>query len=165
MSYSNEITNQPKAILTMGLPASGKSYTIKKHYSDFQENAVLIDPDEIKKTHPDYDPKNVQPIHSWSKKIAKQKMLRAIANEENMIIDGTGTNSEKMVKWIKDLQAQGYTTEIVYVKVSMKTSLKRNRQRERFVPEEIIREKAEFISTSFDILSSIADEITVIDNN
>ncbi|MGM0409122.1 MAG: zeta toxin family protein [Bacillota bacterium] len=157
--------NEKHAILTMGLPGAGKSYILNRDFETEVEEYVMVDPDLEKQQHPEYDPENPAAIHEWSKKQANKKRYNAIANDKNMIIDGTGTNSEKMVKRIVELQSAGYTTEVVYVQVSLQTSLKRNAQRPRTVPENIIREKAELISTSFEIISRYADEITVIDNN
>lgn len=154
-----------KAILTSGLPAAGKSTVIKQQYEGFLKDATLIDPDEILKEHKDYNPSNPQPLHEWSKQEAKKRMNRAMADGRNLVIDGTGTNAEKMVKWIKDLQAYGYEVILVFVKVSIKTSIQRNAARERNVPEWVIREKAEVISTSFEITSSYVDKVVVINND
>ena len=43
--------------------------------------------------------------------------------------------------------------------------MKRNSERERAVPESIIREKAEYIATSFESLSPIADVVEIYNNN
>ena len=68
-------------------------------------------------------------------------------------------------KYVKDLQDNGYFVELVYVKVALKTALKRNSERERFVPEEAIREKNEFIPGSFEVLSGIVDKVKVFKND
>ena len=154
-----------RAILTSGLPGAGKSTIIKRCYSSFLETAVLVDPDKFKAEHPDYDPKNPSALHEWSSMEAKKLMMSTMVEGKNLIIDGTGTNSEKMVKQIKDLQGMGYEVELLYVQVSLKTSLKRNAERERSVPESLVREKAELISVAFEITSRYADKVTVIDNN
>ena len=152
-----------KAILTMGLPASGKTHTLNNNY-DITEY-TLIDPDLIKTEKPDYDPKHPEVYHEWSKKEQEIRTARAIYNNENIIIDGTGTNVEKMYKQIKDLQSNDYTVTLLYINVSLKTSLERNAKRERNVPESIIKEKYSTISYAYEILSKIADEIKVINND
>lgn len=155
--------NTKKAILTMGLPGAGKSYILHKNYDMSQY--TMIDPDEIKQEKEDYDPKHPEVYHEWSKKEAKMRTAMAIYKEENIIIDGTGTNVEKMYKQIKDLQAEGYEVTLLYVKVALKTSLERNAKRERTVPQEIIYEKFETIEYAYDILSGVADEIRIIVND
>lgn len=152
-----------KAIMTMGLPGAGKSYTLNNNYD--VTGYTVIDPDEIKKEKADYDDKKPSVYHEWSKKEAKARIARAMANDENLVIDGTGTNVEKMYKQITELQANGYTVEILYVKVKLETAIERNSKRARTVPVEIIHEKFETISTAYEILSSIANKATVINND
>lgn len=154
--------NKKVAILSMGLPGAGKSYVLNENYN--MEDYILIDPDRIKEEKEDYDPKHPEVYHEWSKKEAKMRMAMAVYQGQNLIIDGTGTNVEKMYKQIKELQMQQYKVILLYVKVSLKTSIKRNSERERNVPESIIYEKFETIEYAFDILSGIADEIKVVVN-
>jgi predicted ABC-type ATPase len=152
-----------KALLTMGLPAAGKSTILNRDYN--VTGCAVIDPDEIKKEKSDYDPKKPEIYHAWSQQQAKLRITQAIANNNNIIIDGTGTNVEKMYKQITELQSSGYEVELLYVSVSLKTSLERNAKRERNVPENIILEKYDTITYAFEILSKIADNITVINND
>lgn len=152
-----------KAILTQGLPGAGKSYILNRDYN--LEGFTVIDPDEIKKEKKDYDDNNPSVYHNWSKKEAKLRIAKAIYNEENIVIDGTGTNVEKMYGYITNLQAEGYTVEIVYVKVKLTTALERNQARARTVPEHIIYEKFEDINHAFAILAGVADIATVINND
>lgn len=161
---TKNIKRKNKAILTMGLPGAGKSYILETRYQKELHQSVVIDPDLEKQSHPDYDPSKPELIHEWSKEKAKAKLLKAIAEKKNLIIDGTGTNLEKMIKYIVDLQGNGYDVTLVYVKVSLKTSMKRNKLRERVVPESIIREKAEYVATSYETLSQIVDKIEVHNN-
>ena len=154
-----------KVLLTMGLPGAGKSRVLKTKYLGFVNSAVLIDPDEIKKEKADYNPKAPHVYHEWSKAEARKRMYQAIANDQDIVIDGTGTNAEKMIKWIRDFQASGYEVEVVYVKVSVRTAIERNANRERVVPEYLIREKAETISVSFELISQVADVIKVVNND
>ena len=152
-----------KAILTMGLPAAGKTTVINNEYDITNYN--LIDPDEIKQEKTDYDPKNPQKYHAWSKIEAEIRTLRAIQNGENIIIDGTGTSAEKMYGKIQRLQTEGYEVTLLYVKVTLKTALARNAARERNVDETIILKKAQIITTSFEILSTLADNVKIIKND
>ena len=155
---------QPKALLTMGLPGAGKSHVLSTKYAGFCQSAVMIDPDLIKQEKVDYDPKNPAVYHEWSKQEAKKRQMLAMVNGQNLVVDGTGTNVEKMVKQIRDLESMGYEVEVVYVRVKLTTSIQRNASRERTVPVEIIMEKHELISTAFEILSSYTT-VTVVNND
>lgn len=151
-----------KALLTMGLPAAGKSTTIDRHYK--VNGWVVVDPDEIKKEQPSYDPKKPEVFHEWSKAVAKARTAAAVEAGQNLIIDGTGTNVEKMYKQIKELQKAGYHVELLYVRVSLETSLRRNAARERVVPQHVIMEKFETITEAYEILNSVVNKATIIDN-
>jgi predicted ABC-type ATPase len=157
--------NKLHAILTIGLPASGKSSTIKKHYSNFAATAILIDPDVIKEEKEDYNPKEPEIYHEWSKQQAFLRTAEAIAERQNLIIDGTGTNTDKMVKQIAELHRNGYTVELLYVQVSLETAIYRNSMRERVVPADVITEKYELLGNSFTILSKVANKVTSIQND
>ena len=157
------MTTTKKAILTQGLPGAGKSWVLGKNYN--LEDYTVIDPDEIKKEKADYNDKQPEIYHEWSKAEAKFRMAAAIHKEENLVIDGTGTNVEKMAQWMIELQAAGYEVELLYVKVKLQTALDRNTARPRVVPAEIIYEKYETITTAFEILASIANTVTVISND
>lgn len=155
--------NNKKAILTMGLPGSGKSWTLEKNYN--LEGFKVIDPDEIKKEKADYSDDRPEVYHEWSKKEANFRIAKAIHENDNLVIDGTGTNVEKMLKYISELQVEGYEVELLYVKVKLQTALDRNQARPRTVPESIIYEKFETITYAFEILASKSDISTVIEND
>jgi predicted kinase len=149
-------------IFLMGLPAAGKSTVGRARYEGF----TVIDPDAIKAAHPDYDPKNPAPLHNYSMEIAEQQFAAAVAGKAgNWIIDGTGTNAERMTRRIRDARAAGFTTELCYVVCSLNTAMVRNAQRARTVPAQILTEKSRDIATSFDIVSRETDTVVVINND
>jgi len=151
-----------KMIFTMGLPASGKSTTLRKVYGDIE----IIDPDAYKENHPEYDANNPAALHEWSQIETEKRFAKVVAEPVEIIaVDGTGVNAEKMVRRIIQAQAAGYKTELVYVKVPLRVAIERNAKRARTVPEHIICQKALDITTSFEIVSSYVDQVTVIDNS
>lgn len=152
-----------KALLTMGVPGAGKSYVLEHNYD--LTNYTVIDPDAIKKEKADYSDDAPSVYHEWSKKEAEYRIATAIYKGDNIVIDGTGTNVEKMYKRINELQANGYMVEVLFVKVKLQTALKRNQERPRTVPEWIIYEKHESISTAFEIVAQVADVVTIILND
>lgn len=150
-------------IFTMGLPAAGKSTVCNARYADTH---TVIDPDAIKEAHEDYDPKNPAALHAWSQEVAERQFNAALAaSEGNFVIDGTGTNSEKMVRRMNAAKAAGFDVALVYVKCTLKTSLIRNAARTRVVPEHIVRSKALDIATSFELVAPFADTVEVVNND
>lgn len=154
--------NNNEMVFLMGLPAAGKSTTAETIYADY----TFIDCDRIKATHPDYDPKQAYLIHEWSSKMEEQMFLNALAEGTgNFVIDGTGTNAEKMVRRMNQAKAMGFVVTLVYVTCTLATSIRRAAKRTRQVPESMIREKALNIATSFQIVAPYADSVTVINND
>lgn len=152
------------AILTMGLPGSGKSTVVRDRYGD-DHSYTLIDPDVVKAGHPDYDPKNPSALHAWSKAVTAAQLDDAIAAQRDVILDGTGTDPEKMVARIARMRDAGYEVTVLYVRVSLTTALARNAARVRTVPESVVRTKADMIQVSSEVVSSFADEFVIVDND
>ena len=151
-----------KCTLTAGLPGSGKGWAISK----LNIQGVIADPDKFKEAHPDYDPKNPAPLHAWSNEQCEKLIEATLAEgKDDLIIDGTGVNAEKMVRRMEQAREAGYSIDILYVKVDLEVALKRNSERERTVPEHIVIEKSRDIETSMKITSQYADKVTIFENN
>jgi len=146
---------------TMGLPGAGKSRVIANDYATI----TRIDPDLVKAAHPDYNPKDPGALHAWSAAIAEEQFQVALGTDCDYVIDGTGTNSDKMVRRIRQAHAAGFTCTLVYVRVSVETAIARNAARARSVDVAIIREKALDIETAFSIVSAEADEAVIVNND
>ena len=152
-----------KVVFMAGAAGAGKSY-IRSKTADLATLEV-VDADQFKAAHPDYDPKNPGALHAWSSEMAREAYKRNLTGTESFIYDGTGTNAEKYVAMIREARAAGFTTEIVYVEVSRETSLRRNAARERNVPEYIVNEQHDLIPTSIELISREADAMRQINND
>lgn len=155
------LETEKKAVFMMGSPASGKSRTAAERFSDL----VLLDCDHIKKSHPEYDPKNPQLIHHWSSQKLEEKFQTQILENDSFVVDGTGGNSDRLVRRINEAKEHGFKTELVYVIVSLKVALERNARRERTVPETTVIEKFKDIRVSFELAAPHADNVTVVNNS
>ena len=152
-------------VFTMGLPAAGKSTTVAARYATTH---TVIDPDMIKESHPDYNPKAPEALREWSSEIAEQMFAAAIAAGVGaFVVDGTGTNAEKMARRIKEARAAGFAVSLRNVRGTSESSPRRNAKRARTVPESVIREKARDIATSFEIVASYvgAASVEVVEND
>ena len=145
----------------MGGPGAGKSYVVENHFGEF----AVLDCDSIKAEHPDYDPKDPAALHNWSRTELVRRIYSALGRNESFVYDGTGTSVERYVKLFNDAQAAGYEVRLVYVTCTLKTALTRNANRERVVPEDIVRDKHLTVATAFEVLSRYATTVEVINNN
>jgi predicted ABC-type ATPase len=154
-----------QAVFFIGPAGSGKSFVKTKRYLkhlDFKE----VDPDEIKKTHPDYDPENPFAVHAWSKAVAQAELNKLMTDGTGspVIVDGTGTDYKPVLKNMKLAEKNGYKTHLVYVYVPFEVSVWRNRNRERFVPETVIMDQSKKIANNYKVLRGIADKSKVVLN-
>ena len=159
MKTSSQPSPTSQVIFMIGGPAAGKSTVAAEKFS----HLPLVDSDEWKKQHPDFDPKNVtEEIHRWSSKMATREFYGHLSEGIPFVMDGTGTNIEKYLTWIKNAHEAGYETRLVYVTCSLRTALKRNQERSRTVPQNILKEKHQQVGTAFEILSQYADHSEII---
>lgn len=161
MSNANRTETRPTLIMTAGSPGAGKGYTIERMHPTLP----VVDCDQFKMAHPDYDPKNPAALHAWSSEQAQHAFSAALLAGETFIYDGTGANVEKMATMIKAAHAAGFKVQILYVKVRLTTALARNAARERVVPESLLREKFNTVETAIEILANYADEIVTVEND
>jgi predicted kinase len=147
--------NKPVAVFMMGGPGAGKGYIRKRQHSDLP----VLDCDEIKKSHPEYDPKNPMAIHEWSRQQLARRVFQQLGAGESFVYDGTGSNADKYVHLIEQAQEAGFETVLHYVEAPLNVALDRNSKRERTVDEAIVREKHSTISASFKIVKLFADKV------
>lgn len=153
---------RPTAYFMMGGPGSGKSYV--RDRDDEMAGLAVVDCDQSKEAHPDYDPKNPAALHAWSSEQCVKAFFRALGGTDSFVYDGTGSNSDRMVEWMLDARTAGFDVALVYVRCPLNTALERNRNRERVVPEHVVIEKHSVVERSFAICSGYADRVREIDN-
>lgn len=160
------LTNQPpqkqkEAVFLIGPPAAGKSTTRQKLYPEY----IVIDPDEIKKTLPGYDPKNPSKVHTLSKILARKQFEKAIAGNKSFVYDTTGGNKERMLREMQEARERGFQIVILQVTCPLEECLKRNKARERTVPEEIVKEIWNEVNEVAETLCHAADRVIKVDTS
>jgi hypothetical protein len=109
----------PKAIILAGQPGAGKGGLADTARSQFFRDAVKIDPDELRRYHPDVRRFRTEHPYTWpththpdASQWAKELRQVAIEQKKNLIIDTTLGDGDNAVAMIKNLQAQGYEVEV-----------------------------------------------------
>jgi len=154
-----------QAVFFIGPAGSGKSFIRNMRYMRHLDFKV-VDPDEIKKKHPEYDPDAPFKVHGWSKVRANAEYQKIVESGTGapVIVDGTGRNIKGIASKIAMAKKMGYRTYIVYVYVPLEVSIFRNRNRSRFVPEELILDQSAKIKKNYNTFRSKADKGKVIPN-
>ena len=85
----------------------------------------------------DYDTSG---LRKYAKSLSKERLRLYTEGKLGVIIDGTGHNFNKLKARRKKLIDLGYDTFMVFVNTSLDVALKRNQERDRVVPEEIVKD-------------------------
>ncbi len=155
------LNNTKKAIFLIGPPAAGKSTT----RSELYPNYLVIDPDELKKDLPGYDPKNPSKVHMASKILSRKLFERYLSSNESFVYDTTGGNEERMIKEIMEAKEKGFKVILLQVTCSLNVCLERNRLRERTVPDEVVKSIWYEVQETSKNLIAYADETIMVDNS
>ncbi len=122
-----------KMYMMIGLPASGKS-TIAKELSKSEE-AIIVSSDEIRKGFGDInDQSQNEKVFEEVEKRIKEGLLNG-----NVIYDATNINYKKRRAFLQKLNKMEVKKIAILVATPYEECLQRNAQRERKVPEEVIK--------------------------
>lgn len=150
------------AIITMGLPAAGKSTYLSRHV--LPTGYQLVDPDVIKESHPAYTPEKAHELHEWSRIESDQLEYELTNQGVDIAIATCGANVPRMIETITRLHSRGYNVTLLYVACSLETSIKRNQQRPRVVPVEVIMDKYAKVGKAFETIKRYADSVVIVHN-
>ena len=153
-----------KAVFLAGGPGSGKSYIAKqifgipekfnismsgmKMINQDKEYKYLLqkhgfDPEWLD-TYPEdvFDHISTE-MRGFTKDLAKQRKMGYMRGKLGMIIDGTGHKFQKVKAEKKELEEAGYDTYMVFVNTSLEVAQARNKERDRVLPEKLLKKSWE----------------------
>ena len=167
-------------VFTAGAPGSGKTYTLHRLYG--LHNLEMLDLDRMMPQHPHYDascPEALyarQDAYNWANERVETRFQEVCrqpwhdAGRDNdserarngrfICFDGTGTHAERQKRRMWDAKRAGFWVTHVFVQVSLETCLRRNRQRERRVPEDVLRD---YISRLEGAVKEVSHEPGLVD--
>ena len=153
-----------KAVFLAGGPGSGKSYVAKEifgipeKFNISMSGMKMINQDKeykflLKKhgfdpewldTYPEdvFDHISTE-MRGFTKDLAKQRKMGYMRGKLGMIIDGTGHKFQKVKAEKKELEAAGYDTHMVFVNTSLEVAQARNKERDRVLPEKLLKKSWE----------------------
>jgi cytidylate kinase len=166
---------QNKAIFFAGGAGSGKTYVARKLASVFY-GLKQVNPDAALKimmrrkgldlAMPDREKSQREPMRQISKQIAGRQQQMYTKSGLGMLIDTTGRSYTRISDMKQELEQQGYDTAMIFVKADIETQMKRNRQRERQVPDDVIVKNFEQIRQNLGRYSRLFGEnLFIIDNS
>lgn len=160
----------PRAVITAGGPASGKTTTVdrmaNKDMGDHrllppEEHTIRIDVDDVKTLMDEYndlkaanDPYAASAVHMEAGDVVGRIMREATEKGFHVVLDQTGDGPpghfERILRWI---HGRGYSPEIVYVNVptdqAVALAVQRALEDGRWVPIPVVRRQHQRVSRNF----------------
>lgn len=132
----SELYMTKQLIITVGIPASGKS-TLREMYPHMK----VVSPDEIRRRllGVDFDPDREALV--WEEVWKVFKIYSDIG--EDIYFDATNTTKKRRADVINHINKDEYRIIAHYIKIDVEIAIERNMQRERHVPESVMRSMAE----------------------
>ena len=139
-----------KAFFLAGGPGSGKSFVVRKTTGGLGMKIVNSDTafeKLLKDADFDLDFRDMSPektlerdkIRKRAKEVTAKMQSNFVAGRLGLIIDGTGAEYGKIEIQKKMLQQLGYDTHMIFVNTSLETAIKRNNERDRKLPLDIVK--------------------------
>jgi len=181
-----------KAVFLAGGPGSGKTYIAKnlfgipdkfniamsgmkmvnsdkelKHLLNKYGFGTELDkmPDEVFQNLTGDGP-DASGLRKYSKSLTKQRMKLYRQGKLGMVIDGTGHHFGKIHSMKKELEAEGYDTYMCMVNTSLEVAQKRNKLRDRVLPEDLLEKSWKDVQKNLGAFQSLfKNNFVIIDNS
>ena len=182
-----------KAVFLAGGPGSGKTFVTKqlfgipdnldismtgmKMVNSDKEFKFLLNkfgfgtdldkmPDDLFNQLTNPKDKDYSGLRDYSKELTKQRMKQYQDGKLGMIIDGTGHDYNKLAKMKRELEQDGYDTYMIFVVTDLETAQKRNQQRDRILPPDIVKKSwTDVMSNGKAFKTLFKGNISYVDNS
>ena len=176
----NEILEGPhdpyqyKAIFFAGSPGAGKTYVARKLAGVFgglkQVNMDIIFKHLMTKKNLSW---KMPPEEEPEREIQRQRSKELVSKQQQslsdsglgLLVDSTGRIYETVEKIKNSLEDKGYETTMVFVNTDLQTALRRNKERERTLPDKLIHQNFEIIEQRLGEYQRMFNDVHIIDNS
>lgn len=138
LAPNNEIkaTYAPKGYVLGGQPGAGKSNLISLVEIENKGNVLIVNGDEFRKYHPQFDEIQERygkdaPKHTaeFAGKMTGRVIEKALENKFNLVVEGTFRTAETPLKTLSDMKQKGYSTSVHIMTTSAEVSWKSTLER------------------------------------
>ena len=176
----NEILEGPhdpyryKAIFFAGSPGAGKTYVARKLAGVFQ-GLKQVNMDIIFKhlmtrknlswkMPPEEEPEREKQRQRSKELVAKQQQSYADSGL-GLLLDSTGRITGTVRRIKDELEDKGYETTMIFVNTDLETALRRNKERERTLPDKLIHQNFEIIEQRLGEYQRMFNDVHIINNS
>ena len=176
----NEITEGPhdpyqyKAIFFAGSPGAGKTYVARKLAGTFQGlkqvnmdtwfKRLMTKKNLSWKMPPEEEPEREKQRQRSKELIAKQQQ-QYTEGGLGLLIDSTGRIYDTVARIKNELEDTGYKTTMIFVNTDLETALRRNKNRPRSLPTELIHKNYAVIEQNLGRFQRLFNVVHVINNS
>ena len=163
-----------KAIFFAGSPGAGKTYVARKLAGTFQGlkqvnmdiwfKRLMTKKNLSWKMPPEEEPEREKQRQRSKELVAKQQQTYADSGL-GLLIDSTGRILGTVRRIKDDLEDKGYETTMIFVNTDLETALRRNKERERTLPDKLIHQNYEIIDQRLGEYSRMFNDIHIINNS
>ena len=116
------------------------------------------------KMPPEEEPEREKQRQRSKELVAKQQQSLSDSGL-GLLIDSTGRIYETVEKIKNSLEDKGYETTMVFVNTDLQTALRRNKQRERQLPDDLIHKNFEVIEQNLGRFQRLFNDVHLINNS
>ena len=176
----NEILEGPhdpyrhKAIFFAGSPGAGKTYVARKLAGAFQGlkqvnmdiwfKRLMTKKNLSWKMPPEEEPEREIQRQRSKELVAKQQQTYADSGL-GLLIDSTGRILGTIRRIKDELEDKGYETTMIFVNTDLETALRRNKERERTLPDKLIHKNFEIIEQRLGEFQRMFNDVHIINNS
>ena len=151
-----------KAIIGIGLPASGKTTVLRSFASRHDYTYVCVDDIRAGLTGKALDMSRNREV--WD--LVRQKASEAIKKGDSVVIDATFTKQEIRRNFIAWLRQEGVKQiQGLYISTPFEIAKGRNANRSRVVPDEVLERTKRYLATASPDIADGLDALFVLDEN
>jgi cytidylate kinase len=167
-----------KAFFLAGGPGSGKSFVVRKStggtglkivnsddvFEKYLKDAGLEMDMTTRKAERQQEPRDK--LFKQAKVVTQKKQDNYVDGRLGLVIDGTGSDYDRIVGQSNQLKRLGYDTHMIYVNTSLDVALARNAERERKVHASIATKSWKDVQSNLGKFSQhFRGNLIIVDNN
>ena len=163
-----------KAFFLAGGPGSGKSYVVRRttggtglkvvNSDDAFESLLKKAGLSLKMPPEEFERK--EKVRAHAKELTSKRQANYLDGRLGLIIDGTGRQSNKILRQKASLEELGYDTYMIFVNTSLDVALQRNASRSRSLAEPIVVKSWKDVQANIGKFNNMFRQgFIVVDNN
>ena len=163
-----------KAVFLAGGPGSGKSFVVGKtalkalgfrlinsdklFEKGLKRAGLTTDPDDIASAQG-------QAVRASAIELTGKILEIALTGRMGIVVDGTGKDYAKIKKQVDIVRDLGYSVHMIFVNTDLETSLLRNSQRDRVLPDDMVTKMWKDVQTNIGKFQTLFRQIMIIVDN